>query len=244
MATALASSTSSSSRCAVGSMGRKQQQRAGRRAPMAPRAGPSVRSVRRRIPFACFFFSHRKPSSLAPGDASFSQSPCSGRRILVASLDRGSQNEENESILARIELSYSVVESGEIALSEERRYPLPSFFLLSQPRPLSFLSFPLPKTHKQKTQNSRGRDRGAAPRARLLLRLQRAPHRRPRLPPLPDQDGPLRPQPGQRRRVARADGGARRRLLEHGARRADAEAGEREHVEAGQPDRDAGAGLR
>jgi len=54
MATALASSTASSSRCAIGSSRSRQQQRAGRRVPKAPRAGPSLNSV-------CSFFVVSRP---------------------------------------------------------------------------------------------------------------------------------------------------------------------------------------
>ena len=141
MATALASSTSSSSRCAVSSRSR-QHQRAGRRAPMAPRAGPSVVG----FPFACFLllaFSR----SLASEMLHFPQSPCSCRRCNIVSLDRGRDKVEHWYLV--LERTPRLRGNRKIALS--RKALSTSFFpFLSQPRPLSFsLSSP---SQTQRTQ--------------------------------------------------------------------------------------------
>ena len=195
MANVLASSSASaSSRCAAG-RGRQQQQRAGRRVPMAPRAGLCVEELPR---LSRFLLCKPRPSSLAPRlvrPFSLLRSTRNVRDLRLRQRDR----REDDSLRSNRGRGFRDRKSR-----SERKKALSFFldpYLLCPFHSSSRSRLLLPHSiNKKKTIHLyRSRDRRAAPRARLLLRKRRqgAPHRRPRLPPLPDKDGPLRAQPGQ-----------------------------------------------
>lgn len=131
MATALASSTASSSRCAVSSSRSRKQQRAGRRVPMAPRAGPfpSVGEFR----FRCFFspIANRTLSRLRclifPISLLWSTSYCLVSRLRQRERGKWTDFERIEAASSDLKVRASPL--------RRRRKALSSFFL-SQPRPL------------------------------------------------------------------------------------------------------------